>query len=493
MSLLHPLAYHSREAQPHNKPGWADDIVAPRQEVDMLSLLQETSGLQRAMKARDMTPDGFLDAYAELRNAYRQGLGERPKDIDDLLSRVTLFGAQAAARARRGSSQRAFLTCDCPDRPGVLAALAEQIADEGGNIIGGVMAVVAGHLVTALMVSDWERGDQAIVQEQIGEKLVDSTPIEVDDVRWPRPGSNCWHLVARFRGEESLLEELTDVIRLQRAPVVALSSWVETGQEVVGDGDIQVVDLNFALAPRNKHEESRAVTHIVGDVKQRLGGVQVQVAPVPVPVHYRPRMSAPASAADKLIVTTILGRARPGFVHRAIRTIGEVGAVRPVKCASMALLEGDTVLTVAIDTATSMQSDDDRAEIQRLIAARLRSSLRTKGQRRLIALHFGVPSSSQSADGDDQQLPTQQLPTHRLRVRAREQPRVIAKLARMLKDEGANITWFASQVREPVIGDVWPICDTQMQVHVKDGKNDIEQRLSALANAEGWQRAWAQE
>ena len=247
----------------HRRYGWADDIIAPRQEFDTLAALDQEAWVQAALDRRraelkDMSPEELLAAYKTALDEYRaqpRAAGADETRIAELLQDVELFGAQASAGARQPSATRVVVSFSCPDRPGIVAAAAVAMAEAGGNIEAAFMSVVARQLVMAFLVSGQAADDPADLQERLESSLSDLgqvslavVPMEADEVEWPRPRSTYWHLSARFSGDARLLLTATEVIADAGLPVLALSSWLEGSLTGHGE-DVQVVDLNFAVSP----------------------------------------------------------------------------------------------------------------------------------------------------------------------------------------------------------------------------------------------------
>lgn len=484
------------EAASHKTFGWADDIIAPRQEIDTLSLLHDEASIQKILDSSHLTPGDFLKKYREARNAHRSA--PPSQDLDpgrptQFAEELAVFGAHASSQAQRQSRNRSVLICSGPDGPGGLAALAETVADEGSDIMGAFMSVIAGHLVTALLLSGAALG-RAAVQQRLGEATeqepreiqIVSRPLPGSETDWPRSGSSCWHASARFRGEALLLLELTGAIRKHKISLVAVSSWQEADGDESGE-PLQVVDLNFAVAPARKGEDLRIIRDIEAEVAQILPTVRLHIVPVTWPTRSRPPgiLEPPTR---KEAVMTVVGHARPGFVADVLGTlVQQVEAVIEVRNASMAIIEGASILTIVFARANKPSLD----ELNRQIRTRLRAAMIAANEAPPVAVQIVKASKRASvAGGKVEQAICRDRPTHELSVIAVEQPGVVAKVARLLADLDVNITWFVSHVLEPVVGQRWPMCAIQMDLHVpKAGRKDIEMRLHTLRDIEGWQDA----
>ena len=80
------------------------------------------------------------------------------------------------------------------------------------------------------------------------------------------------------------------------------------------------------------------------------------------------------------------------------------------------------------------------------------------------------------------------MSTHELSLEVPEQSRVVMKVAHLLAEFKVNITWFVSHVREPTVGERWPICDIHMHLHIKPKKYEaVDAALRSLAEREGWE------
>jgi glycine cleavage system regulatory protein len=505
--------FFGREAAGRSKFGWADDVVAPRQEIDTLSLLLEEDAIQAALLAADdidITEESFLELYKAARDGHRAGSttarsgAKRTAELTQLLAR---FGAQASIRARRQTQQRTVLICSCPDKPGILAALSEAIASEGGNIIGAFMSVVGEHLVTAFLLSGL--GESGIKPDTARERLIEiarrqrtrvpdpdqikivSTPMKLDDGEyWARPGAVWRHASARYRGEASLLRELTGAIAMRDLPLIALSSWREADSESAGES-IQVVDLNLAVTSAEPGGESKIVRALEADVKRSLPEIQLDIVPVNWPTRYRSHGDDEAHATREAVVT-VVGQARPGFVHYSVRALEDVPGVIKIRGSSMAILEGISVLTVVFTHGGRFSFE----EMQQPVKSRLSAELTDHEHARPMAVQVAEgwtrhPNEDASGVTDPAEASGMDWPTHELSIQALEQPRVVAKVARLLAEFDVNVTWFMSAVLDPVVGEHWPICAIRMHLHVpRELAAEIDARLRTLADSEGWREAY---
>lgn len=476
---------------------WSDDVVAPRQEVDTLSLLYQEASIQDALVADEVTAANFLKRYRDARAEYRGGariLAASPKVTNKLTQEVLLFGRKASACARRQPGSRVLITCSGPDEPGRLAPLVEAIADEGKNILGAFMSVVAGHLVTAILSTGPDTKPEGL-RDRLQDMRIAFTRLTNHDVDWPRPGSTCWHAIARYSGEASLLLELTQGIRAHGLPLVALSSWLESGE---GTDLTEVVDLNFAVEARPQGADLVAVREVEALTEESLPGVQIDIVPVTWPTRYRSDKEV-VKIAKRDVVCTAVGHAQPGFVHDVLLTIAQdVGAVVDVRGCSMAILDGVSVVTIVFTSDGRSEPDEIERQLKTKLANKLRLS---QGRAPLSVSVVGADAATMGKRRSrSKKKPTRDgidRPTHELNIRAAEQPRIVARVARLVADLGINITWFVSYVLEPVLGERWPVCAVQMHLHVppksevaeSDLAEELGRQLRSLAEAEGWQEA----
>ena len=76
----------------------------------------------------------------------------------------------------------------------MLAALAEMIAAQGGNIEGAVMSIVAWNIRShVFFVAAADRKILEPAVKKLPALIVNSTEMEPADADWPRPGSTWWH------------------------------------------------------------------------------------------------------------------------------------------------------------------------------------------------------------------------------------------------------------------------------------------------------------
>jgi glycine cleavage system regulatory protein len=459
------------------KFGWAYDIVAPRQEIDTLSRLYEEATIQSALDGLQLKPKDFLAAHRQAREDYRKGkLSLEPSVTEtvNLTQDLALFGAQASARARRKSSDRAVLSCNCPDEPGVLADVAKAIVDQGGEFIGAFMSVVAGHFVNAFLLSGSGIDPETLCPGR-EDLTVGYMRGKAYDIEWPHPGSSCWHASARLRGPTSLLLELTREIGKREIPLIALTHW----REKDGKGeDIQVVDLNFALAPRPPGEDLQTVRDLEAAVQARLDNVQLDITHVISPTQYRYKaQSDVVSAKEGDVIMTVVGRSQPLFVHDVLRTLEDIEAILDMRGSSMAILEGVCVLTIVLARAPQISEEQLERRIEKDLS-KLRESRPIERVR--------VVKASRIVRNDESAWPT-----HELRIQAAEQSRVVAEVASLLTDAKANISWFVSRVLDPVVGERAPVSAIEMHFHLpKETRADrVEARLRTLAESRNWHEA----
>lgn len=479
--------------------GWADDIVAPRQEINALSLLYQETAIQAALDPLDKKPKGFLEAYDSARREFREAPpsgAPSSRRTFELTQELALFGAQAGAAARHSSRTRSLVSCVCPDRVGVLAELSRLIDAGGGNIEGAAMSIVAGHLMTVCLVS----GLAEVPRPESPDLVLRCLEMEAEDIDWPRPGSTCWHARATYRGDENMLLELTDRIAARELPLMTLSSWRDE-LDPAGEA-VEVVDLNFAVAPDPDRKELETIQELDGTMKERLEELQLDIAPVRWPARQR-YPGEPGKKRRRDQVLMVVGHAQPGLVHRVLRTLDEdVDAVVEVRGASMAILEGVTVLTAVFSRAEGSSAGDIEKQIRSSVRSEWRSHGADEPVPQVLIADSGPGAAApkpgakgkkgkgkkggkgkDGGKGREDRL----RPTHELRLQVAEQPGVVMKVAELLTAAEVNITWLMSQVRDPIVGERWPICDIQMHLDVPEGKEEeVDRGLRTLTEREGW-------
>jgi glycine cleavage system regulatory protein len=472
------------------KFGWADDIVAPRQEINTLALLYEQEEIQKKLPA-ELTPKQFLEEYRKARDAYRKGPGSPsdPERTADLTQQVELFGAKASAQARREPGNRWMLTCIGPDRPGVLAALAQMIAAEGGNIEGAVMSIVAGHLVTVFFVAAADLSTLGPTVKGFPDLIVDPTPMEPADADWPRPGSTWWHARARGRADASLLLTFPGVLAELNFPLIRMSSWHEPSS-TPDQPEVEIVDLNFAIARDPSRNDLLTRREIESKVKKKVAEAQIDVLPARWPTQHRSEGEV-GHTRESDMVMTVVGHAEPGFVHTVLTALMEdVGGVVDIRGSSMAILDGMTVLTVVFRRAQETAVEELKSQVKKQVAHSLRTSDRgvPLAPIQLATIEPSKPKKSKKGKEKGEHPGDIHTSTHELSLEVPEQSRVVMKVAQLLAEFGVNITWFVSHVREPTVGERWPICDIHMHLHIKPKKyEEVDAALRSLAEREGWE------
>lgn len=469
------------------KADWAHDLDAPRQEINTLSLLYEEASIQELLAfapdgSSSLRPDTFLDAYRKAREDSRNGRQSLTPSVSEtarLTQDVSLFGAKAAARARHPSRIRGLLSCICPDRVGVLAELSKLIASEGGNIEGAVMAIVAGHLVSVFVVS----GIREEMKRVPDDLTVQFMELKAEDVDWPRPGSTAWQAKAALRGDAELLLELTAQIAALQLPLMTLASSRGPDPESKS-GALETVELSFAVAPDPTGDELETIRRLEDAVADRLPKVQLDIVPATWPTPYRSQERG-SGQRQRDLVMTVVGHAQPGFVNRVIRTVVEIPAVVELRGSSMAILEGMTVLTLVLRRDKPSSPSDVERQIRRQVTRALMTAY-PKTEPPQIQIVHGTTSSPPETSG----VIDPSKPTHELRLQVVEQPGVIAKVSALLARREVNITWFVTQVGEPVVGERWPTCDIQMQLNMpEDKEGEVSAELRSLSQREGWAQA----
>jgi glycine cleavage system regulatory protein len=460
---------------------WSRDAVAPRQEVSVLSMLYEGREIQQRLDEADVHGNGFIAFYREERERYRKDPAERTASLAEtyeLTSEIALFGAQAAAAARHTTRTRALLHCAGPDRKGAIADTAAAINGAGGNIEGAQMSVVAGYLITTFLVSGLEKAPKGLPPDLIGE----FTMLELEDRDWPRPNSNCWH--ARGEGppgstESRLLKALTKTIADRDLPLVLLHSWSTKGTKGAKN---EIVDLNFATAPTPGQSEPEIVRDIESSVLKSVPKCQLDIYASAWPEPSRSHeIGNQRTGRKRDVMVTICAHARPGFVHSVLKILTEkVDGIEKVRGSSMAILEGATVLTVVVKRSrrSSLQ------HLRGLIKSRIDDIEGTTPQVDVIPIGSKMPPRKGKKPPKKDSLTT-----HELRLQVFEQPGVVRKVAKLLKKQEVNITWFACRVQEPQLGRRWQICDIQMHLAVTKDPEKLSRALRALTESEGWDEA----
>lgn len=466
------------------KVGWADDIVAPRQEINTLSLLYEQEAIQSRMP-KDLAPSDFLAAYREVRRELReQGDPTSPGSARtaELTQKVAVFGAKASTRARREPGKRWMLSCVGPDEPGVLASLTSIITAKGGNIEGAVMSLVAGHLVTVLFVEGAEAPAPGPQIEAYPKLIVDYTRIRPADADWPRPGSNWWHARARGRADVSPLLNLTAALAHRTLPLITMSSWREP--ESPGSAkEVEIVDLNLAVAPDPEGSEIKTIREIEAEITGEGGGTHIDVLPARWPTQHRSQ-GENHEANHRDVVMTVVGHAEPGFVNTVLTTLVEgVTGVLDIRGTSMEILDGMTVLVVVFRRAKGASVKDLKSEIRKQVTHGLQSSELGAPLAEIQIAEIKRPKSKPEDLGS-----SIHKATHQLRLEVPEQSRVVMKVASQLHRSEVNVTWFVAHVREPTVGERWPICDIHMHLHIEpEQENKVDAELRSLAEREGWE------
>jgi glycine cleavage system regulatory protein len=446
--------------------GWADNIIAPPQEFDIRAAVDQEAWIAEKMRGTEVTRDNYAAQYDAALKAYRETRTKEPateERMERLLDDIALFGAQASVRARQASGNRFVATFNAPDQPGLVAKAATALADAGGNIEGASMSVVAHQLLMAFLVSGPDPDQEGELQGVLEDALNDVGGVKpavasttVSDPDWPRPGSTFWHMTARLPGGAAeLLTTVTNAVADERLPLLALSAWSETGSSGM-DAPVQVVDLNLAIKPSSDDSAPAVLGRLDGKIRDGARKAQITFIPVAWPTR-SPALGDAAGAEPGDLVLTVLGHAQPGFVRTVLEATRAAFRTRPVlRGATMAILESVTVLTVVLSRPGS---DCDLSQLENDIQTRLSATDREEHHPTPVArLHDVAPVPAGSKY-------FRERPTHELRIQVKEQPGVIANVARMLADAGVNITWLASYVLEPRVGQAWFRCAVEMHLH----------------------------
>jgi glycine cleavage system regulatory protein len=468
--------------------GWADDIIAPPQEFDVLAVLDQEARINEALEGRHLTSANFVEAYTEALEAHRRNAAKRPPGearMTDLLEAVALFGAQATLRARQVSRDRFVATFTAPDQPGVLARAATALAEAGGNIEGANMSVVAHQLLVAFLLSGPEPESETELQEALADALGGVgnitpavTSITAHDPEWPRPGSSFWHLTARLSHGDDLFGPVIEEVANAELPILALSSWIEEASTANGKR-VQVVDLNLAIKATAATDGAAIMGKLETKIKDRLRAAQIGFVPVDWPTK-APALGEAVSAEHGDLALTVLGHARPGFVHSVFQSTRSAFDDPPaLRGSTMAILEGVTVLTLVLQRP---ERGLGPAALEEQVLKRIAADLEGAG-------HHGPAVRLNVLDSTKPELPaSREQPTHELRIQVKEQPWVIANVASVLAARNVNITWFASYVLEPMVGQEWPRCALEMHLNVmyRGSLLQIDRDLRTLAEAQGW-------
>lgn len=470
--------------------GWADPVLAPAQEFDATAALEREVLLHRGLEDRPgETPSQYLVRYRAARKNYERAPEHlAAEEYRAVLDEFALFGAQASARARKGTSDRFVANFTCPDRPGVLAAVAGALAANGANIQGALMSVVARQVATTIVAS----GDlnAADIEQELAKALSfcdsNAKPTVVrrppEAVDWPKPGSTLWHLTVRTPERFDVVERVSRQIWLAGLPLVALSTWIETPIE--GGLSVCVVDLNFAVAVGIASDlNASAIAEAVGQaVTNELPRSTVALAPVDWPTRGRP-LGAVVAAQTAGFVMTVVGHAEPGFVYHVVRALGNASAREDMRLlgATMAVLEGFSVFTLVV---THGPNEVDAETIRSGVEKSLMDAL---GQAPVAQIHELDTTAGFGLDS----------PTHELRVQVLERAGVLSSIAQVLKDANVNIVWMVSYVLEPLIGQSWRRCSVELHLAFPDDEsmNLVSGRLRSLEDAEGFEsvvlRPWS--
>jgi glycine cleavage system regulatory protein len=482
---------------------WNHDINTPAQEFDVIDAIQVAAATAKHMASEvprdnDNQPlELTVEAYRLLRRRAEAAVEERARsneplpDDDSVANRrreLALFGAQASGIARQTSQTRLVVCFNCGDGPGVVASATVCLAMDGGNIEGAVMSIVGGQSVMAFLVSGHAaRHPERLLAnlhralEGFGRPAISYRTVDTVGVQWPRPGSTYWHLTARYSGEESLLHTVCSAIaqpRKHRVPLVTISGWLERSDPDPNDPDrevnVQVVDLNFAIEPALDEENVQVRRSIIASIEHVLPKVQMTVFEVGFPTRAQPGRDTVAAQARDLLVT-VAGIAEPGVVLAVIETLEDLMGASAVQGLSMALLEDISVVSVACRPG---QAEVSEAQLVKAM------------KDRFVAGAFKEPDVRvQELDGPAAGPNGVARPTHEMSLDVREQPWVVAKLARVLRDNDANITWLASHVLKPLLDDQSLRCAVEMQFHVsQDSEVRLNEELRSLSAQEGWGR-----
>lgn len=429
----------------------------------------------------------------------RLAQGRPAIDSDDYIEfrrKVGEFGEQAAVLARRSGRQRSVLVYVGPDSPGVAAKIAGPVAASQFNVEAATMAVICNLVTTAMVVSAPRSPDAvskcagivpdavvdtaALLEREIrlgfaeegGSTLSVLPRPAIPEIIWPRPGSTVWHLRATTGSTNDVIV-VTREIAERGLALLTYSTWIEA--------KAQVIDLTLALPPDAGNDLSDAGEILLGlqnSLEAYLGRGSVSVSPADRPTRGAPDISMRVPEGARVV--TVVGEARPGFVHAVLDGMATFPDARlRVSGANMAILEVFSVLTVVVslNDGASPDFDGDWSNL----AAHIRAGLR--GDDEVLE-----PCSVSHSDA-----PTRHQPSHTLTVESAEQPGVLAKVSDLLAGSSpqVNIAWLSSYVLEPRVGEDRLRCWMQLHVDLSDrdeGAIDLlQQNLGWLAQQNRWE------
>lgn len=455
-------------------------------------LVQDTATLAREYLAR------YRVASAAV--ATRVSEGEPavdPASYRQFRERLTEFGEQAAVLARRSGRTRYVLAYAGPDAPGVVSRLTAPLAAKQFNVEAATMAVIGNVVLTAIVVSaprgmSFLQGSAstgrryetaAEVGDQLLAEVVDQFETEhgqlvhvlprpgIPEIIWPRPDSSVFHVRVTARLPHGI-GTITGEIAGRGLALLTFSTWRESFA--------QVIDCTVAVAPTSVGAYADA-DELLRDVQSQLEASGDTISVLVSPAD-RPRRGAPGFSMDvveRANVITVVGEARPGFVHGVIELVSQYeGGILQVVGANMALLEVFSVLTVVI----SLRDTGEHGEVpSQAFADFVRKRVRHGDE----VLAPCVVEATLEA-------PSRHRPTHEITVEAGEQPGVLAKVASILSDfdPPVNIVWLTSYVLQPRIGEDQLRCWMQIQIDLSEYQrpaiDSLRQQLGWLARQSGW-------
>ena len=459
---------------------WHDGLGTPPQEFDVAAELLRVQDIHDYIRSRGGAESARLtyeDLYAEALAHVDAAPGSNT--VREVERRLALVGAQASSIARQTAGERAVVSLNCKDAPGVIASATVTLAVRGANIEGAVMSVIGGLSVMAFLVSGHAATDLASLEKHLARALrdfgvpqVSTAAVDPRAVEWPRPGSTYWHLTARSPGRDSLLREVCEVIAHSDRdgyPLVSVAAWLERDDDTASV--VQVVDLNFAIESAHDRDPSRAARTIEAAIKERLPTAPLSIYEVRWPTRAHPSRNVVSDFADGYLLT-VSGQARPGFLLGVVDGLHESGA--EISGVSMAILENISVISVSLSTAgagVALDATSVRAAVTQTLGLRPDDpalDVRVRALQNVETLGVDRPS-------------------HELSLDVREQPWVVAKLAQTLRDNGTNITWMASHVLKPLLDDRSLRCAVEMHLHVPQSREArLDEDLRSLAAQEGW-------
>jgi glycine cleavage system regulatory protein len=445
---------------------------------------------QRTAAGETLTTDEIVRLY-EQDLPKLLGREDLPR-VDDAAYRRFLadlheFTREAGLNAHRKFGSRFFVSFVCPDEIGVLSKLSGHLVEQGCNVEAATMAVIAGQVATMLIVS----GPNRLRDVQLSRTLADlptevfgpsselPSPPQVEPVRpreaqWPRAGSSDWNMYAEVPDRVGTLATVTGVIAEHHVPLTAFATWVT-------DDGMCVLDLNYAV---QSGVDEELLAGRLRSVLMELEGRPIRINRTTRPFHGVADRFALARAGSALVVT-VLGRAEPGLVAAITRAVSggesaEVGSPPSafnILGSAMAILEGNTALTLVLEDTTPSAPEESLRAIRRAIESETAAS----GFEARVANAYLL-------GGEPQEAPPPTTPTHHLYCDAPEEPGVLATVASLIADSGANIVWLMSRVVDTADnGTAAVTCELRLDLAAPSEAHEaLGNGIAALRSMRGW-------